>query len=134
MSVDSGGTPQPIAALEAAYLNARAPSAARVAFWTRDGIVESALPDALGAKTERIELQLLVPVDESSLQPVSSPRGEEDEKLPGRVAPSLWTMPAVSLPLSAAVPWLATLDLTHLMPSMRSLAATSRAIRSSADS
>ncbi|MEQ1631186.1 MAG: DEAD/DEAH box helicase [Planctomycetota bacterium] len=126
MSVDSGGTPQPTAVLEAAYLNARAPGAARVAFWTKDGNIDPAMPELLRQKAERMDLQVLVPVDESSLLPVVTASGEDDERLPARVAPSLWTLPAVSLPLADAVPWLATLDLAQLMPSMLALAAAAK--------
>lgn len=126
MTDDRGGTPHTTAHLEVAYLSARSPSAARLAFWTRAGIAPEDLPESLRAQAERIELQLLVPVEEQSLLPVATANSDEDERANARIAPSLWTLPALALPLAAAVPWLATLDLAAAQPSLRALGAAAR--------
>ena len=73
------------------------------------------------------DLQILLPVEESTLRPVPAQPGEDDEDRPQeRVAPSLWTIPGDALPLSVAVPWLAEQDPRSLRPSMRLLALACR--------
>ncbi len=116
-------TPPASAALQAAYLHTRAPGSARIAFWSSAAITKDQLPASLQATAEPVDVQLLLPVEESSLQPITSASGEEDEQKPARIAPSLWTLPALATPLADAVPLLATLDLDTLTPSMRALAA-----------
>ena len=72
-------------------------------------------------------MQVLLAVDESTTVPVSAVVGE-DEELPARIAPALWTFPALALPLADAIPWLATLDPDGLTPTLRVLALASRVI------
>ncbi len=121
-------TPPATAALQAAYLHTRAPASARIAFWSSSAIVVDQLPEALRSKAERVDVQLLLPVEESSLQPIGSATGEEDDQKQARIAPSLWTLPALSVALVDAVPLLATLDLDALTPSMRALAAACKLV------
>src|SRR5262245_9140381 len=127
MSAERGTGPQ--SALDAAYLHARAPGDARIAFWCNDADVAAALPADLRARGAPVEFQLLVPVEESSLRPVASNGStDEDDRAAVRVAPSLWTIPAFGVPLGDAVPWLATLDLEASSPTLRALAAASRLV------
>ena len=123
MSSDLGVTPPASAVLQAAYIHTRAPASARIAFWSSSAITKDQLPESLQATAEPVDVQLLLPVEESSLQPIASATGEEDEQKPARIAPSLWTLPALATPLADAVPLLAALDLDSLTPSMRALAA-----------
>ena len=115
--------------LEAAYLHSRLPADARIAFHdaAEPSAPGEALPAALRAKAQTVEMQVLLAVDESTTAPVSVVVGE-DEELPARIAPALWTFPALALPLADAVPWLASLDPDTLSPTMRVLALASRVI------
>src|SRR5262245_3753728 len=129
MTAERGSGPQSAAALDAAYLHARAPGDARIAFWCNDADVAAALPPELRARGAPVEFQLLVPVEESSLRPVASNGStDEDDRAATRVAPSLWTIPAFGVPLGDAVPWLATQDLDGSSPTLRALAAASRLV------
>ena len=115
--------------IEAAYLHARAPADARIAVWHVEGRAAAleALPAALRASVEPVDLQLLLPVEESTLRPMAAePGDDEDERQGQRIAPALWTIPAHGLRLQDAVPWLAGLDARALPPRARVLALASR--------
>jgi superfamily II DNA or RNA helicase len=123
-----------IASLGAAYLHARSPGDARVVFWLSDGGDVAALAQAPAA-TEfvRIDFQILLPVEESSLQPVRAHEGkpesdgvEDEDRGTDRIAPSLWTIPGYGLPLHRAVAWLAKLEPKELDPTCRSLSLAAR--------
>ncbi|MGE3173299.1 MAG: SNF2-related protein [Planctomycetota bacterium] len=125
MTADPGSRP-PLAALEAAYLHARSPGDARIAFWSADGAPAALLPDALRAAATRVDFQILIAVEESSLQPVAAANGDE-ERPAQRIAPSLWTIPGAGVDLATAIPWLATLfDAPELTPSLRLLTGAAR--------
>jgi SNF2 family DNA or RNA helicase len=128
MSDDRGVTPPPLAALQAAYLHTRAPGGARIAFWSQSGITQDALPDSLRGKTEPVDLQILLPIEEQSLQPIQSAVADDDEQKNARIAPSLWTMPALAATLADAVPVLAALDIDPLAPTLRALAAACKLV------
>ena len=128
MSDDRGVTPPPLAALQAAYLHTRAPGGARIAFWSQAGITQDALPESLRGKTEPVDLQILLPIEEQSLQPIHSVVGDDDDQKNARIAPSLWTMPALAASLADAVPVLAALDIDPLAPTLRALAAACKLV------
>ena len=77
-----------------------------------------------------IDAQLLLPTEESSLRPLTAiPDTENDEvRSQSRIAPSLWTIPALGIRLEDAVPWLASLDPATLPPAMRLLAAAGQLV------
>lgn len=77
-----------------------------------------------------MDAQLLLPTEETSLRPLTAiPDSENEEaRTRARVAPSLWTIPALGVPLADAVPWLASLDPATLPPSMRLFAAASQLV------
>ncbi|MFO1032345.1 MAG: DEAD/DEAH box helicase [Planctomycetota bacterium] len=84
------------------------------------------LPAELASALEPLELQLLVPVEETTLRPVArlaEGEVEEEDRPPARIAPALWTIPGLALPLAKAVPWLATLAPDQQPAALRSLAA-----------
>ena len=94
--------------MDAAYLHARYPADARIVFFDRDGVeaVSSWLPEDLRALAETTEIEILLPCEETSLRPLLaddlSRNGEGEE----RVVPALWHVPALALPLRAAIPFL----------------------------
>ncbi len=134
MPVERGNGPSSVAAVEAAYLHARAPGDARLVFWLPAGDISELLPPELRSVARRVDFQLLIAVEESSLRPVGSMGGDEDERSSQRIAPSLWTVPGLGVPLGIAIPWLARLDAAQddattavpLLPSLRALAAAAR--------
>ena len=75
-------------------------------------------------------MQLLLPTEETSLRPLTSiPDSENDEeRSQSRIAPALWTIPALGIPLTDAMPWLASLDAATLPPAMRLFAAASQLV------
>ena len=75
-----------------------------------------------------VDAQLLLPTEESTLRPLTAiPDSENEEvKSKARIAPSLWTIPALGVPLADAVPWLASLDPATLPPALRLFAAAGR--------
>src|SRR5262249_13948372 len=76
--------------IEAAYLHARARADARIAVWHAEGRAAAlaALPAALRARVEPVDLQLLLPVEESTLRPMAAESGDdEDERQGQRIAP-----------------------------------------------
>ena len=120
-------------ALYSAYLHSRQPADARIALWSDSGTegVVALLPAFLATKTEPIEAQLLIPAEESSLRPVTLiVDGDDDEDRPqSRIAPALWSIPALGLPLMDAVPWLAAMDASKQPPALRSLIALSQLVQ-----
>ena len=72
-----------------------------------------------------VDAQLLLPTEESTLRPLTAiPDSENEEaRSKARIAPSLWTIPALGVPLADAVPWLASLDPATLPPALRLFAA-----------
>lgn len=74
MSVDPGNSPLALEEIGAAYLHARSPSDARIAFWHETGAdISAALPPELIAHLGNVDLQILLPVEESTLRPVLRP-------------------------------------------------------------
>lgn len=119
--------------LHAAYLHSRLPADARIAFWSDAGIegVRDRLPPDLAAALEPLEMQLLVPVEETTLRPVAKlaeGEVEEEDRPPARIAPALWTIPALALPLQKAVPWLATLAPEQQPAPLRGLVALAQLV------
>lgn len=89
-----------------------------------------ALGPALAEQTDRLSLQILLPTDEASLRPVTATTSEEEEEPDrGRIAPALWTIPAVGLALRDAVPWLAGLDPVRQAPGLRVLSLAARLVQ-----
>ena len=88
------------------------------------------MPAELRALLEPVEVQLLIPVEESTLRPVVLVgAADDDEDRPqARIAPALWTIPAQSLPLAAAIPWLASLDAQKQPAALRALSAASQLV------
>ena len=90
------------------------------------------MPAGLHDRLEPVEAQLLIPGEESSLRPLlvaTSAEGEDDDRPPSRIAPALWSIPALALRLQDALPWLATLDAARQTPSLRALAAMSQLVQ-----
>ncbi len=87
------------------------------------------------SRAAAVDAQLLLAAEESSLRPLTSASAgdEEEERGAVRVAPSLWTIPALGLPLADAVPWLATLPAANQPPTVRFLAAASQLVLLLAD-
>jgi len=116
--------------LHVAYLHSRQSADARIAIWGVDGANAAIqeLPPELRDRTETVQAQLLLPSEESSLQPVTAANGndEDDERNAKRIAPALWTVPALGLRLVDAVPFLAELDPRTQAPPIRILSALSR--------
>ncbi|MBL9079306.1 MAG: DEAD/DEAH box helicase [Planctomycetes bacterium] len=112
-------------------MHSRQPAEARIALWSdvgSDGVAAS-LPPELAQRAEPVEVQLLIPVEESSLRPRSGGGdSDDDERAPSRTAPALWSIPALGLPLAQAVPWLAGLDPRQQPPALRALSAASRLV------
>ena len=118
--------------LHAAYLHSRQPADARIALWSDDGVepLRTTLPSEVVAAANPVNTQLLLPTEESELIPFTAlpdSDGEEDRGK-ARIAPALWTIPTLGLPLVEAVPWLASLDPAKLAPPMRLLCAASQLV------
>jgi hypothetical protein len=93
--------------------------------------VKGFVPAELLALATAHETQVLIPAEESSLRPVvlaAAADGEDEDRPPSRIAPALWTIPATTLPLAAAVPWLASLDAARQPAALRALAAASQLV------
>lgn len=118
--------------LHAAYLHSRQPADARIALWSDDGVepIRAMLPAEVVAVANTVSAQLLLPTEESELIPLTAlPNSDSDEdRGQVRIAPALWTIPALGLPLVQAVPWLASLDPVTLNPPMRMLSAASQLV------
>ncbi|MBL8731377.1 MAG: DEAD/DEAH box helicase [Planctomycetes bacterium] len=74
---------------------------------------------------------MLLPSEETSLQPLlqlSAAGADEDERTPARIAPALWSIPALGVPLAPAVPWLASQDPATAPPLLRALIALSQLV------
>ncbi len=86
----------------------------------------------MASRAERVEAQLLIPSEESTLRPWlvgSDNDADEDDRSQRRVASALWSIPALGLPLADAIPWLASLDPAKESPSIRALSAASRLVQ-----
>lgn len=88
------------------------------------------LPPEVCAQATPVDAQLLLPTEEATLRPLTAiPDSENDEaRIRSRIAPSLWTVPALGVPLGDAVPWLARLDPASQPPSMRLFAAAAQLV------
>ena len=93
------------------------------------------LPADLAGSFERVQMQILLPTEESTLCPVDRDADEDGEDSPAaqRIAPALWTLPGLALPLRRAVPWLIDQDPRGASPGLRLLILLSRLVRSMAD-
>ncbi|MDO8348759.1 MAG: SNF2-related protein, partial [Planctomycetota bacterium] len=101
--------------------------------WSDGGVagVADALPSELRSRTEPVLVQILLPAEEATLRPISGSgeaEAEEEDRPQRRIAPSLWTIPAVGLRLADAIPWLAAQDAARLPPGMCALAAASQLV------
>ena len=118
--------------LHAAYLHTRQPADACIALWSDEGLepLRTKLPAELAAAATTVDAQLLLPTEESELTPLAAmpTSGSEENKATGRIAPGLWTIPALGIPLGKAVPWLLTLDAATQAPTLRLLAAASQLV------
>lgn len=114
--------------LHAAYLHSRQPADARIALWSDSGPEGAVdfLPLELRAKTQPVIVQLLLPSEEASFALSTSRFGEADDedRTQDRIAPALWSIPALGLRLDDALPWLASLEPAHQPPALRALSAT----------
>lgn len=115
--------------LHAAYLHSRQPADARIALWSDSGPEGAVdfLPLELRAKTQPVVVQLLLPSEEASLRPLFSSRfgeADDEDRTQDRIAPALWSIPALGLRLDDALPWLASLEPAHQPPALRALSAT----------
>ncbi len=93
--------------------------------------VGSFVPSELLAKAETIDAQVLIPAEESSLRPVvlaTIGEADDEERPQARIAPALWTIPATTLRLADALPWLASLDAARQPAPVRALAAASQLV------
>ncbi|MCA8947937.1 MAG: DEAD/DEAH box helicase [Planctomycetes bacterium] len=100
-------------------------------FWADGGPgdLRSELPAELFDRCTPVPLQILLASEEASLQPIAQLEGtDEDDRPPQRIAPALWTIPALGLPLADAVPFLAGLEPRTQAPALRALAALSRLV------
>ena len=101
--------------------------------WSDGGIagVADNLPPDLRSRTEPVLVQMLLPAEEATLRPISgSAEGDAEEEAPNRrIAPSLWTIPALGLSLADAIPWLASQDPARLPPGLWALAAASQLVQ-----
>ncbi|MBK8099213.1 MAG: DEAD/DEAH box helicase family protein [Planctomycetes bacterium] len=90
----------------------------------------AALPPELAARSEPLDLQILLGSEESSLRPVHAAReDDDDERSQARIAPALWTIPATGLHLVDAIAWLCSLDPAAASPSLRVLIGAARLAR-----
>jgi hypothetical protein len=117
--------------LHAAYLHSRQPADSRIAFWAANGVegLGANLPAGLLTKADPVVVQILLPCEEASLRPFLGSREQqpdEEDRPGGRIAASLWSIPAVGLSLADAIPWLATLDPQTAAPDLRVLIAASQ--------
>jgi hypothetical protein len=72
-----------------------------------------------------------LPSEEASLRPLSGTRdgdSDEDDRPQSRIAPALWSIPALGLPLADALPWLASLDAARQTPELRALCSISQLV------
>jgi hypothetical protein len=89
------------------------------------------LPADLIAHGEPVEVQILLPTEETTLRPLAAfgeADGDDEGRPKARVAPALWTIPALGLPLDRVVPWLATLEAGRQPPMLRTLVAVSQVV------
>ncbi len=119
--------------LDALYLHARSPAEARIVFFAAEGpsIVGSLLGPELAAVGAPIVCDLLLPTEESALRALTSVDARESDLSAQRIAPALWRIDGLGVPLRQAVPWLAGLALDRIgerdvEPTLRLLILASR--------
>ena len=104
--------------------------------WSDDGLesLRRSLPAELVAMATPVDTQLLLPTEESSLLPLQTAEGDDDSEVAEeprartRIAPALWTIPSLGVPLEHAVPWLAGLDAATAPPALRALIGASQLV------
>lgn len=82
--------------------------------------VAAELPPELQGQLEKVSFQMLLPTDESSLEPVSVASLRMGLK-PERIAPAFWRIRGLGLQLADAVPLLARLETDSHRPGLRFL-------------
>ncbi len=87
------------------------------------------LPSSCHARLAAQDFQILLPSEESTLQPITVARHREGKTGGLRVAPALWQIPGLSLPLDVAVPVLAEMDPGPQDPSLKFLIPASRLVQ-----
>ena len=118
----------------AAYIHARSPGDSSIAFYgppTTDAIASS-LPVELQAHLSSVEVQILLPTEESPLRPWTATVASATASTP-EIAPGLWRIPALALPLRHAVPWLGRQEPDDDRPELRFLIHASRLVESILD-
>ena len=118
--------------LEAAYLSARTSKEARVVFYSAAGpeAVRAGLPSSIGAALKAQDFQILLPSEESTLQPITVARHREGKSGGLRVAPALWQITGQALPLDVVVPVLAEMEPGPQDPSLKFLIPACRLVQS----
>ncbi|MCB9870277.1 MAG: hypothetical protein H6836_01115 [Planctomycetes bacterium] len=116
--------------MEAAYLNARLPSEARIVFFATSGpgSVATELPEHVLGALQDLDFQILLPCGESDLTPYTVELARKGLKPGVRIAPALWQIPGKALDLATAIPMLAELDPEHAEPGLRLLAYSARLV------
>jgi len=90
--------------------------------------VLAALPAGGNGEMKDLDFQLLLPCEESNLQPITVERAKDGIKVGVRVAPALWQIPGKALDLEAAVPLLASMDPVGQGPGLMMLIHASRLV------
>ncbi len=119
--------------MDAAYLHARLPKDARIAFFSDQGMdaVEAALPPEIRSACEPREFEILLPTEESNLKPIGVGEARESEDIGSkRIAPGMWRMTGATLPLDKALDYLADYSPEIEQPGFGFLARASRFVRS----
>jgi hypothetical protein len=113
--------------LEAGFLMGRAPADARVVFYAARGVayLRHALPAQVMAAGELRDFEILLPTEEASLRPLTAAHPHPSAP-DARVAPALWRIPGLHVPLAVAVPVLAERSAEEGSPGVRFLAWASR--------
>ncbi|MCA8943801.1 MAG: DEAD/DEAH box helicase [Planctomycetes bacterium] len=99
--------------MDAAYLHARSPEDARIAFFSAGGLtdVDAALPPEIVSACDDAEFEILLPTEEATLKPIGVAEARKGERLAKRrIAPALWKLPGRALPLAQAIPFLASYE------------------------
>ncbi len=86
----------------------------------------TALPAAVRGQAELVELQILLPTEESTLQPLRVEDLGDSIDAGARVAPALWRLRAVGVPLAHGVRYFADLDPATARPGTAFLAGAAR--------
>jgi hypothetical protein len=88
------------------------------------------LPAHLREQAEAREFEMLLPTEEQSLRPVNQTDSRSEGEANERVVPALWRIPGVALPLTAAVPFMASQTDADSGPGWRFLTAAARLVAS----